>query len=806
MSFLAKIFGNENDKEIKALQPIIEKINSLEVVTSALSDSELLTKTAEFKNRLNPPVGGRESLDDILPEAFAVVREASRRTLGQRHFDVQLMGGVVLHNGNISEMRTGEGKTLVATLPAYLNALSGKGVHVVTVNDYLARRDATWMGQIYNALGLKVGVLSHDSSFVYDPAHTEKDKERDEIGAFHIVHEFLRPVSRMEAYDADITYGTNSEFGFDYLRDNLEYDAKLVRQKNHAFAIVDEVDSILIDEARPPLIISAPSAESGDLYKKFASVALRLKPEEHYTVDEKMRSVFITDAGIEKTEQILGIENIYAVGTGSAEGGVKFVHHLETALKAKALYHSDKEYVVREGEVVIVDQFTGRMQPGRRWSEGLHQAIEAKEGVSVQKESKTYASITYQNYFRMYQKLSGMTGTAYTSREEFYKVYGLNTVVIPTNKSAQRIDRDDLIFQTEKGKWKALARKIKELQKNGQPVLIGTISIEHNELLSDYLKTEGVAHELLNAKNHEREAEIIAQAGAKGKVTIATNMAGRGVDIKLGGNPSSLEQYEEVKALGGLVVFGTERHDARRIDNQLRGRSGRQGDPGQTQFFVSMEDHIMRVFASDMVKRMMGRLGIPEDEPIENKLITRSLESAQEKIEGLNFDARKHVLEYDDVLNFQRRTFYERRRKILMEEQDERVRAAKLQVYDMFWVEHLEVMDYLRSSVNLRAYGQRDPLVEYKKEGLKLFKEMEEAIEHAAEEALKNLANTPISTMSTNNVMVQAAKITNSNASPQRKDIGRNDPCWCGSGKKFKKCGLIGTKEHNENMAKLGKS
>ncbi|HEY4515580.1 MAG TPA: preprotein translocase subunit SecA [Candidatus Paceibacterota bacterium] len=806
MSFLAKIFGNENDKEIKALQPIIEKINSLEVVTSALSDSELLTKTAEFKNRLNPPVGGRESLDDILPEAFAVVREASRRTLGQRHFDVQLMGGVVLHNGNISEMRTGEGKTLVATLPAYLNALSGKGVHVVTVNDYLARRDATWMGQIYNALGLKVGVLSHDSSFVYDPAHTEKDKERDEIGAFHIVHEFLRPVSRMEAYDADITYGTNSEFGFDYLRDNLEYDAKLVRQKNHAFAIVDEVDSILIDEARTPLIISAPSAESGDLYKKFASVALRLKPEEHYTVDEKMRSVFITDAGIEKTEQILGIENIYAVGTGSAEGGVKFVHHLETALKAKALYHSDKEYVVREGEVVIVDQFTGRMQPGRRWSEGLHQAIEAKEGVSVQKESKTYASITYQNYFRMYQKLSGMTGTAYTSREEFYKVYGLNTVVIPTNKSAQRIDRDDLIFQTEKGKWKALARKIKELQKNGQPVLIGTISIEHNELLSDYLKTEGVAHELLNAKNHEREAEIIAQAGAKGKVTIATNMAGRGVDIKLGGNPSSLEQYEEVKALGGLVVFGTERHDARRIDNQLRGRSGRQGDPGQTQFFVSMEDHIMRVFASDMVKRMMGRLGIPEDEPIENKLITRSLESAQEKIEGLNFDARKHVLEYDDVLNFQRRTFYERRRKILMEEQDERVRAAKLQVYDMFWVEHLEVMDYLRSSVNLRAYGQRDPLVEYKKEGLKLFKEMEEAIEHAAEEALKNLANTPISTMSTNNVMVQAAKITNSNASPQRKDIGRNDPCWCGSGKKFKKCGLIGTKEHNENMAKLGKS
>jgi len=809
MSFLNKIFGDPSSKYIKEIKPIVEEVNTFESSVSALGDMELKAKSMEFKKLL----AEGKTLEDILPEAFACVREAAKRTLGQRHFDVQIMGGIVMHRGGIAEMRTGEGKTLVATLPVYLNALGGEGVHVVTVNDYLSKRDAAWMGQIYAALGLTVGVIAHESSFIYEEGASgkaqvkSKDEERDEKGSFHVVQEFLRPVGRVEAYEADITYGTNSEFGFDYLRDNLEYKYENVRQKRHNFAVVDEIDSILIDEARTPLIISAPAADSDLLYKKFAGVALKLKEGEHYTLEEKMHAALLTDLGIQKAEEILGIQNIYAGasgGTGSAEGGVKMVHHLETAVKAKALYHKDKEYVVKEDEVIIVDPYTGRLQPGRRWSEGLHQAIEAKEGVSVQKESKTYASITYQNYFRMYGKLSGMTGTAATSSEEFYKVYGLNTVSIPTNKSSGRLDGDDLIYQTENGKLLSIARKVKELQNNGQPVLIGTISIEKNELLGEYLKRGGVKFEMLNAKNHEREGEIIAQAGRKGSVTVATNMAGRGVDIKLGGNPASLEQYEEVKSLGGLFVLGTERHDARRIDNQLRGRSGRQGDPGETQFFVSMEDHIMRIFAADTVKNMMGRLGLAEDEAIQNKLITRSLESAQEKIEGLNFDARKHVLEYDDVLNFQRKTFYERRRNVLENEPDENIRNVKLQVFDLFWVEHLEQMDYLRSSVNLRAYGQRDPLVEYKKEGLMMFKQMEASIEQMIEENLAKLAeNQKISSEQTS-VQREALKITasdNSNlpnplynkegtggANPQNKDVGRNDPCWCGSGKKFKKC------------------
>ncbi len=659
------------------------------------------------------------------------------------------------------------------------------------------------MGEIYNALGVSVSVIAHDSSYLYDENFQEsriqnpessKDKERDERGSYHVVHEFLRPISRVEAYEADITYGTNSEFGFDYLRDNLEYSHDKIRQKSHPLAIIDEIDSILIDEARTPLIISAQSADSDELYKKFAAIAEKLKENEHYAIDEKLRSALLTDEGITKAEELLGIQNIYA------EGGVKMVHHLETALKAKALYHKDKEYVVRENEVVIVDPYTGRLQPGRRWSEGLHQAIEAKEGVNIQKESRTFASITYQNYFRMYKKLAGMTGTALTSSEEFYKVYGLNTVAIPTNKPIQRTDRDDLIFQSESGKLRAIARKVKELQKNGQPVLIGTISIEKNELLSEYLKREGIKFEMLNAKNHEREGEIIAQAGREGSVTVATNMAGRGVDIKLGGAPYESEAYEKVRSLGGLFVLGTERHDARRIDNQLRGRSGRQGDPGETQFFVSLEDHIRRVVAAGTVKKMMGRLGIPEDEAIQNKLITRSLETAQEKIEGLNFDARKHVLEYDDVLNFQRKTFYERRLDVLTNEKDADVRQVKLQVYDMFWVEHLETMDYLRSSVNLRAYGQRDPLVEYKREGLKLFKEMEGGIAATIEENLKKLEEmkksgaTPASDvqkqveMITSNNSPQPSLTTREGEDPKHKNIGRNDPCWCGSGKKFKKC------------------
>lgn len=838
MSFLNKIFGDGSSRYIKEILPLLSKINGFEEAISSLSGEALKAKTAEFKERLEKG----ETLDGILPEAFACVREAAKRTLGERHFDVQLLGGIVMHRGGIAEMRTGEGKTLVATLPVYLNALSGKGVHVVTVNDYLSRRDAVWMGEVYDALGLRVGVIAHESSFVYDPQHTEKDKERDEKGSFHIVHEFLKPCSRVEAYEADITYGTNSEFGFDYLRDNLEYRYESVRQKRHHFAIVDEIDSILIDEARTPLIISAPAQDSDVLYKKFATVAEKLKENEHYTMDEKMHAVLLTDEGISKAEEILGLENIYA------EGGIKLVHHLETAVKAKALYKLDKDYVVREDEVVIVDPYTGRLQPGRRWSEGLHQAIEAKEGVSVQKESRTFASVTYQNYFRMYEKLAGMTGTATTSSEEFYKVYGLNTVAIPTNKPSGRIDRNDLIFQTENGKLMAIARKVKELQKKGQPVLIGTISIEKNELLGEYLKREGVKFEMLNAKNHEKEGEIVAQAGREAAVTVATNMAGRGVDIKLGGAPFQKEAYEKVKGLGGLFVLGTERHDARRIDNQLRGRSGRQGDPGETQFFVSMEDHIMRVFASDTVKNMMGRLGIAEDEAIENSLITRSLESAQQKIEGLNFDARKHTLEYDDVLNFQRKTFYERRRNILLGNQEsvlqyldkvlegalpevgeavakkraelgeenflKAFRELSLQTFDMFWVDHLEMMDYLRSSVNLRAYGQRDPLVEYKKEGLRLFKEMEESIESTilgtitkvdesavALSAQKEGSAAAEAMADTKNQALKITSVTDSNnlpnppyikggvgTDPRSKNIGRNDPCWCGSGKKFKKC------------------
>jgi preprotein translocase subunit SecA len=827
MSFLSTMFGDPHTKALKAYGPIVVKINAIEPNIKSLSDEALKAKTAQFKADL----AGGKTLDDILPEAFAVVREASRRTLGQRHFDVQLLGGMVLHHGKIAEMRTGEGKTLVATLPAYLNALTGKGVQVVTVNDYLSRRDAVWMGQVYSFLGLSVGVINHESSFLYDPNHKELDTERDELGSFKVIHEFLRPVSRRDAYSADITYGTNNEYGFDFLRDNIEYQEKNLRQREYNFAIVDEIDSILIDEARTPLIISAPTTESGDLYVTFAQIASKLKQEQDYTVDEKLKAITLTDTGITSAEKILGVENIYT------EKGIKYVHHLETAVRAKALFHLDKEYVVRDGEIMIVDEFTGRMQPGRRWSEGLHQAIEAKEGVKIQKESRTFASITFQNYFRLYKKLAGMTGTALTSSEEFYKVYGLDTVVVPTNKQIQRLDHNDLIFQTESGKFKAVARKIKELNKAGQPVLVGTVSIEKNEVLSEYLKREGVPHELLNAKNHEREGEIIAQAGKKGAVTIATNMAGRGVDIKLGGNPTTPEAQAEILSLGGLFVLGTERHEARRIDNQLRGRSGRQGDPGATQFFVSLEDSLMRIFASDTIKNVMGKLGVAEDEAVENRLITRSLETAQTKIEGFNFDSRKHVLEYDDVLNLQRKTVYERRRKILVGtvvEVKEKlaevigddvvlnkviadkvtsigednyfatVRQLLLQTIDMFWVEHLELMDYVRSSVNLRAYGQRDPLVEYKKEGLRLFKEMQVAIDDQICKILPNIGGTALSQeeVKLQEVHEQAQVIGSGDGDAQKghsgasetpknadgEKIGRNDVCHCGSGKKFKKC------------------
>jgi len=630
MSFLKKIFGDDNARSLKKYEALVSRVNELEEEIKNLSDEELKAKTPHFKERLK----NGEKLDDILPEAFAVIRETSSRLLGERHYDVQIIGGAIIHDGNISEMRTGEGKTLVGTLPIYLNALTGNGVHVVTVNDYLSRRDAVWMGQIFSFHGLSVGIIGQQASYLYDPTHQEKDEERDEEGSYKIVYDFLRPTTRSEAYQADITYGTNSEFGFDYLRDNIEYTPDKLRQRGHAFAVIDEIDSILIDEARTPLIISAPSSDGENLYAIFSQIVKSFNENDDYEVDEKLKAINLTDAGIEKAEKMLNVGNIYT------EKGIKYVHHLETAVRAKALFKKDKHYVVKDGEIVIVDEFTGRLQPGRRWSEGLHQAIESKEGLAIQKETKTFASITYQNYFRMYKKLSGMTGTASTSSEEFYKVYGLNTITVPTHKEIKRIDENDLIFQNEKGKFAALAKRVKEINKTGQPVLIGTVSIEKNEQLSAFLKMEGVPHQVLNAKNHEHEGEIIAQAGKKGAVTIATNMAGRGVDIKLGGVPFDKEKYEEVKSLGGLFVIGTERHDARRIDNQLRGRSGRQGDPGQTQFYVSLEDSLMRIFASDTIKSVMGKIGIAEDQPIENRLITRSLESAQTKIEGFNFDSR----------------------------------------------------------------------------------------------------------------------------------------------------------------------
>ncbi len=843
MNILSKIFKGESDREVKKLWPLVEQVNGFEAAILPLSDTELAQKTIEFKKRLAEGA----TLDDLLPEAFAVVREAARRTLGQRHYDVQLLGGIILHQGGIPEMKTGEGKTLVATLPTYLNALSGKGVHVVTVNDYLSRRDAVWMGQVHAFLGLSVSVINNDSSYLYDKEQKASEEDlavSSELGSFKVMYEFLRPCTRREAYEADITYGTNNEFGFDYLRDNISYNAADLRQREYNFAIVDEIDSILIDEARTPLIISAPSADSESLYATFAGIAGKLIPEEHYTIDEKLKAIQITDAGITRAEEILGIENIYT------EKGIKYVHHLETAVRAKALFIRDREYVVKDGEVMIVDEFTGRLQPGRRWSEGLHQAIEAKEHVNVQQESRTMASITFQNYFKLYDKLAGMTGTAETSKEEFYKIYGLDVLPVPPHRPSARLDKNDLIFQTEQGKFKALARRVKEAHMKGQPVLIGTVSIERNELLSTFLSHEGIPHEVLNAKNHEREGEIIAQSGRKGSVVIATNMAGRGVDIKLGGNPASKEEYDEVKALGGLFVIGTERHEARRIDNQLRGRSGRQGDPGETQFYVSLEDSLMRVFASDTIKSMMGRFGIPEDEPIEQRMITRALENAQEKIEGFNFDSRKHVLQYDNIINLHRQTMYARRRKLLLGTKDEVkeyfdsliadtgefgehtalhrdekiaaisedafydvVRRLALQMNDTFWVDHLELMDYARSSVNLRAYGQRDPLVEYKHEALRLYREMEDGIKHQilemiprievgafkkAEAELAKVAQqiTLAGGANTGSETTNTAKTNTQGGGSAGHDLGRNDPCYCGSGKKFKNCGMKDTQEH----------
>lgn len=895
MSLLSRIFGDANAKYVDSLKPIVDRINALEPEFQALSDEQLRGKTVEFKDRLKQGV----TLDDLLPEAFAAVREASRRVSAKRHFDVQLMGGIALHQGKIAEMRTGEGKTLVATLPAYLNALMGEGVHIVTVNDYLSRRDAVWMGQIYHALGLTVATINHETAYRYDPSHQtpQGDAERDVEGGFRVVHEFLRPVSRREAYTADITYGTNNEFGFDYLRDNLAQTAEEqvqrpparttdgVQSGGHSFAVVDEVDSILIDEARTPLIISAPDAESTKLYETFARVVPHLNSED-YTVDEKRKTVSITESGIEKVEKQLGMDNIYD------QGGVKYVHHLEQALRAQVLFKRDRDYVVNNGEVVIVDEFTGRLMPGRRWSEGLHQAIEAKEDVKIEKESRTLATITFQNYFRLYKKLSGMTGTARTSAEEFHKVYKLDVVQIPTNKPMVRVDSPDRIYKTEMGKFNAIAREIRERNEKGQPVLVGTVSIEKNEMLASILEREGIKHNVLNAKNHEKEAELVAQAGSYGAVTIATNIAGRGVDIILGGNPPDEAEAEKVRAVGGLHVIGTERHEARRIDDQLRGRSGRQGDPGSSQFFVSTEDELVRIFGGDRLKNIMETLGVGEEDVIENRFVSNAIAQAQTRIEGHNFDIRKYVLEYDDVMNRHRESIYSLRKKSLqaenmkdiileyvhevadiiltahtntetgewnkkdllellkamapftetleqkvesnnveelstfVHEELDRLYAEKeektgddgirnlerlvlLRTIDQLWMDHIDQMEYLRESVQLRAYGQRDPLVEYKLEGQRLFDQLlqsirvqvahliykVEAVQQSAPQVVQESGPLNISSPEVNTHQVV---LHNGHTGGK---IGRNDPCPCGSGRKYKKCGLINSPEHQQRIA-----
>ncbi|MBN1585025.1 preprotein translocase subunit SecA [Candidatus Uhrbacteria bacterium] len=922
MSVLTKIFGDPNERVLKGMQPIVEDINVLEKKYEKLSDPEIREVSLGLRDRVR---AGEATLDQVLPEAFALCREAAKRTLGQRHFDVQLMGGIALHRGQIAEMRTGEGKTLTSTLAVYLNGLEGKGVHVVTVNDYLSRRDAAWMGQVYHALGLTTACINHMTAFVYDPTWQvpentaeltvgdlaaasakeeggETDRERDETGSFKVQNDFLRPVERRDAYAADITYGTNNEFGFDYLRDNMVMHPDQRSQRPLNYAIIDEVDSILIDEARTPLIISAPAEEAADSYYRFAEMVGKLVVDEDYNIDEKMHAVSLTEAGISKLEGMLNVGNIYE------EAGVTTVHHIESALKARELYRRDRNYVVRDGEVIIVDEFTGRLMHGRRYSEGLHQAIEAKEGVKIQRESRTLATITFQNYFRMYAKLAGMTGTAATEAEEFSKIYDMDVTVIPTNRDPKRTDLPDLVYRTVNGKYQAVVREIRDRHETGQPVLVGTISIEQNEILGELLRREGVPFKLLNAKNHEGEGETIAQAGRLGAVTVATNMAGRGVDIKLGGNPPVPGDAERVRNLGGLMVIGTERHESRRIDNQLRGRCGRQGDPGLTRFFLSVEDDLMRIFGSDRMKGMMETFKIPEDMPIESKMVSKSIASAQRKVEGDHFDMRKHVLEYDDVLNKHRQVVYRRRNEIVdippdrpesvrekvletIEAELERVvrfhtasedeaawnmreiwevaktivplpadsleklkairheagdaradaqsrgdiltylmeyagraydelaadvdqalnrpgayaegvRVLMLRSIDSLWIDHLDAMEHLRTGIGLRSYGQRDPLIEYKKEAFRMFHELIQAIGQRVAYAVLKLGvqkrpQAAPSMIERQNVTYSApskggeAKVSVRPADPK---VGRNDPCPCGAKKqdgtpvKYKHC------------------
>jgi preprotein translocase subunit SecA len=764
-NILSALFSkNESAQFVKKAQSVVDLSNTREASLTNISKEDLQAALGKVRESSK----GIVSTNEEYAEVFALTREAARRTLGERHYDVQLIGGYALSQGKIAEMRTGEGKTLVATLGVVARALAGKGVHVVTVNDYLARRDGAWMGQVYEYLGLTLGVVTNSGSYVYDASHTKEknDEQRDEEGSFRVFYEYLRPATKKEAYDADITYVTNNELGFDYLRDNTTYNASQIVHRGYHYAIIDEIDSILIDEARTPLIISGPAPQGVYKYDTFAQMVQLFVVGEDYTIDEKQRAIQLTSSGIQKAEVALGIENLYT------EGGVKLAHQLENAVKAKALFHKDKEYVVKDGEIIIVDEFTGRLQPGRRWSDGLHQAIEAKENLEPKAETRTYASVTFQNFFRMYTSLAGMTGTALSSEEEFYSVYKLEVVVIPTHRKIQRVDHHDHIFQSLHGKYTALAQTVKEYHEKGQPVLIGTVSIEDNEVISEYLRNAGIPHEVLNAKNHEREGEIIAQAGRKGHVTVATNLAGRGVDIKLGGAPFDKDAHEEIVSLGGLAVLGTERHEARRIDNQLRGRSGRQGDKGETRFFVSLDDKLMRVFAADSLKKVMGSFKVPEDQPLTSGLISKALETAQKRIEGYNFDSRKNVLQYDDVMNTQRLALYARRQKLLSgtnediasmisdillgNEEGEAVLNRKcaeygkevflsllrhfmLQVTDSLWLEHLENMEYIRRSVGLRAYGQRDPLIEYQKEGLRAFKNLEETIKRTITDALPRL-------------------------------------------------------------------
>ncbi|MCA1962277.1 MAG: preprotein translocase subunit SecA [Desulfomonile sp.] len=871
LAMLAKIFGSKNERELKRMAPIVRAINELEPATQRLSNEQLRAKTDEFKDRL----ANGETEDDILPEAFAVVREASVRTLGMRHFDVQLIGGIVLHEGKIAEMKTGEGKTLAATLPVYLNALGGKGVHVVTVNDYLARRDAEWMGAIYNFLGLTVGVIVHD----------------------------LDDTERRAAYLSDITYGTNNEFGFDYLRDNMKFSLEDMVQRELHYAIVDEVDSILIDEARTPLIISGPTHENTDKYYKINRVIPGLRADQHYIIDEKARTVVLTEEGVARIEKSLGVSNLYDPSQ------METLHHVNQALKAHTLFKKDVDYIVKDGQVIIVDEFTGRLMPGRRYSDGLHQALEAKEGVRIENENQTLATITFQNYFRMYDKLAGMTGTADTEAPEFKKIYNLDVMVIPTNLPMIRTDHSDVIYKTEREKFDAVVEEIAELHRRGQPVLVGTISIEKSEYLSSRLKKIGIPHKVLNAKNHALEAEIIAQAGRAGAVTISTNMAGRGTDIILGGNPvfmaraaarkgedsaayaRLLEKFRaqceqekaKVIAEGGLHILGTERHESRRIDNQLRGRSGRQGDPGSSRFYLSLEDDLMRIFGGERVKMIMERVGMQDGEPIEHRYTTRAIENAQKKVEGHHFDIRKHLLEYDDVMNKQREVIYSQRRFILNGDDlksavmdmledvvdglvdrytdtrstyvewdlaglsealwgqfgihfdfetipaTERTREGitefiistarqryedkersltpdmmrqlekfiMLQAVDNQWKDHLLSMDHLKEGIGLRGYGQRDPLKEYQREGYELFMDMSQRIR---EETVRNLflvklvAQEDLDELAPQReqeMVLSHGGDGDSGSRTQRRmqeKVGRNAPCPCGSGKKYKKC------------------